>query len=98
MIAALAQVSSPGPAEIIDLTIPQPCEAGQQAGDEIVVCARRNGELGPYRLPPLPPRDSQFPNAEMQISKGVKIAGETERADVGGFPSNRAMVRLKIKF
>jgi len=39
-----------------------------------------------------------LPNAELHIGEGVAIAGETEQADVGGFTSNRAMLRLKIKF
>jgi hypothetical protein len=73
---------------------------GQQvcARDEIVVCGRAPGELGPSRLPPLPARESDIPKAETAIGKGIAIAGETEQADVGGVPSNRLMVRLKIKF
>jgi len=81
----------------IDLTVPQPCEPAK-AGEEVVVCANRSGE-SPYRLkqPVQKPRKA-LPDAELHIGEGVAIAGETEQADVGGFPSNRAMLRLKIKF
>jgi hypothetical protein len=34
----------------------------------------------------------------VQIAPGVSAAAETEQADVGGFPSNRFLVRFKIKF
>jgi hypothetical protein len=98
LVAALLQVVASGSPDAIDLTIPPSCEAQRAASDEIIVCGRRDGEPGPYRLPQLPPRDPGLPRAETGIAKGVAIAGETERADVGGFPSNRAMVRLKIKF
>jgi hypothetical protein len=98
VIAALAQVIASAPPDAIDLTIPRPCESRPSSGDEIVVCGRAPGELGPSRLPPLPARDSDIPKAETAIGKGIAIAGETEQADVGGVPSNRLMVRLKIKF
>ena len=98
VIAALAQVIATAPPDTIDLTIPRPCESPPNAGEEIVVCGRRPDELGPYRLPPLPQRDSYIPKAERAIGKGIAIAAETEQADVGGFPSNRVMVRFKIKF
>ena len=45
-----------------------------------------------------PPQRSRIPKAEMQVADGVKIAGETETADVGGFPSERFVLRLKIAF
>lgn len=92
----LAQVVSATPPERIDLTIPQPCRA--ESAGEVVVCANRNGE-SPYRLkqPAVRAREG-LPKAEKQIADGVGIAAETEAADVGGFQSNRAMIRLKIKF
>ena len=93
---ALAQVVSSYVPETIDLTIPQPCSAG--GADEVVVCANRNGE-NPYRLKQVsPPRKKGLPSAQAQIAEGVTVSGETDAADVGGFPSNRAMVRLKVKF
>jgi hypothetical protein len=92
----LAQVVSATPPERADLTIPQPCRA--QSAGEVVVCANRNGE-SPYRLKqPAEQAREGLPKAEKEIAEGVSVAGETEAADVGGFPSNRAMIRLKIKF
>ena len=92
----LAQVVSASPPERVDLTIPQPCRA--ESAGEVVVCANRSGE-SPYRLKqPVERAREGLPKAEKQIAEGVGVAAETEAADVGGFPSNRAMIRLKIKF
>ena len=96
---ALAQAVSASPPERIDLTIAQPCQAERADPDEVVVCANRNGE-SPYRLkqPDPPPRKNALPEAQVKIAEGVSAGAETESVDVGGFPSNRAMIRLKIKF
>jgi len=94
----LAQAVTSAPPKKIDLTIPQPCRAQKPSDDEIVVCARRDGELSPYRIGQPPSRRSDVPKAELQLADGVAASAETESADVGGFPSNRVMVRLKIKF
>jgi len=92
----LAQVASASPPDRIDITIRQPCRPDQTG--EVVVCANRNGE-SPYRLKqPAQQAKEGLPRAEKQIAEGVSVSGETEQADVGGFPSNRAMIRLKIKF
>ena len=98
LIAALAQAVTSATPEKIDLTIPQPCRAQKSSDDEILVCARRDGELSPYRISRQPSRQSDVPKAELQIAGGVAASAEAESADVGGFTSNRAMVRLKIKF
>lgn len=34
----------------------------------------------------------------MQIANGINLTAETENAEINGFPSNRLMLRLKIKF
>ena len=78
----------------IDLTIAQPCD--ERTGEEVVVCAKR-GE-SPYRLKELPLAQHRLGDAKVQISDGVSAAAETESADVGGFTSNRLMVRFKVKF
>lgn len=95
----LTQVVTAYSPEKIDLTISQPCRADQQTSGEVVVCVNRNGE-SPYRLKQSVRRKPETtpPKAELQIVDGVAVAGETEQADVGGFPSNRAMIKLKIKF
>jgi hypothetical protein len=45
-----------------------------------------------------PPEQAALPNAEVNVAEGVSVGAETEEADVGGFVSNRAMLRLKVKF
>lgn len=94
---AIAQAISASPPERIDLTIAQPCRPEAASSDEVVVCANRNGE-SPYRLREPRLRSEELPKAELSVAEGVSVAGETEQADVGGVPSNRVMLRLKVKF
>ena len=95
----LAQAVSASPPERVDLTLPQPCAEQRTAADEVVVCANRDGE-SPYRLkePAAPEEKPTLPKAEVQIAEGVIAGVGTEGADVGGFPSNRIMLKLKVKF
>jgi hypothetical protein len=98
VLAAVLQAVSASPPERVDLTIRQPCQLPEASADEIVVCANRNGE-NPYRLQEMPPPEqAALPNAEVNVAEGVSVGAETEEADVGGFVSNRAMLRLKVKF
>lgn len=92
----LAQAVAASPPERIDLTVTPPCVPWGN-GEEVVVCAKRGGKK-PDRVSDAPQAKDGLPKAELGISPGVKLSGETEAADVGGFPSNRAMVRLKVKF
>ncbi len=64
--------------------------------DEVLVCGRRGS---PHRLKPLAPRYEKpaVPRATIAVAGG-EIAAEGEAAGVGGFVSNRAMVRLKLPF
>lgn len=62
----------------------------------MVVCANRTGQSS-YRLQAAPPPCRATARAELAIAEGVSAAAETENVDVGGFPSNRAMIRLKVK-
>ena len=97
-LAIMFQAVSASPPERVDLTIAQPCQPGKGADGEVVVCANRNGD-GPYRLRDAQPVEQKaLPDAQMQIADGVSAGAETESVDVGGFPSNRAMLKLKIKF
>lgn len=97
-LLAVAQAMSASPPERVDLTVPQPCAARQQSTDEVVVCANRNGE-SPYRLKQVSTvEEPGIPKAEVGIAEGVSAAANTEAVDVGGFPSNRIMLGLKIKF
>ena len=98
IFAAIAQAVSSTPPEEIDLTIRHPCEIRKAIDNEIVVCARREDGSSPYRIKQPPPRQTERGKAELQLADGVSAAAETESADVGGFRSNRAMIRVKIKF
>jgi len=83
--------------ERIDLTLPQPCRTEARAPGEVVVCARK-GE-SPYRIKQAQVAKEQgLPAAEFQVANGVTASADTESAEIGGQRSNRAMVRLKIKF
>jgi hypothetical protein len=100
VLLVLAQAVTASPPERVDLTIPQPCAAQRSGADgEVIICANRNGE-SPYRLTevPEPVEGGALPKAEVKVAEGVSVGAETEKADVGGFDSNRAMVRLKVKF
>ena len=100
LLAAMVQAMSASPPERVDLTISQPC-ADRRADDGVlIVCANRNG-VSPYRLQEqeeVPAEGSALPKAEVKIADGVTADAATEQTDVGGFPSNRIMVGLKIKF
>ena len=97
-LVAFAQIVSAAPPNRIDLTIPQPCTSQKSERDEIVVCANRGDGSNPYRLTRPPAPQKQLPKAELQLANGADVGAEIESVDVGGFPSNRAMLRLKIKF
>lgn len=98
LLQAAADPAPPLP-ERIDLTRllgKRECDR-ESKGDEIVVCARRSLKE-PFRLEPLPDIYEKQPlRAETMIGPvgaGVLVEGTT----VGGFTSNRVMVRLKLPF
>ncbi len=97
VLAAALPSAAPDLPVKFDLGISRPCKP-DPAGGEIVVCARPDANRR-YRYrdlavdgPPLLPR------AEMQLNDRMSLAASTENADVGGFRSNRAMVRFTLKF
>ena len=94
----MMQAANPAPPGKIDLTPSRTCETGTLATSEVVVCGRRGDGSSPYRLKQLAPPPSDIPRAEAQLSDGVSASADTENYDVGGRPSNRLMLRLKIKF
>lgn len=98
LLFGMVQAVTSAPPEKIDLTIRQPCEAQKSSEDEVVVCARRGEGPSRYRVNQPPTYQSHMQKAEVQLADGVAVSGETENVDVGGFPSNRFMARLKIKF
>lgn len=66
-------------------------------GDDVVVCARPSDA---YRIPTIPDYSSPMtlPAARTDIAGVGTVSAETEQGNVGGFVSNRAMIRLKIPF
>ncbi len=90
-----AQAATGAAPERIDLTIPPPCGTARAAGDEIIVCAPGSR---PYRINQPAAGQSELPKAEVRIARGVRASAETEQVDVGGFPSNRVVIRLKFSF
>lgn len=79
----------------------RPCDS--VAGEsEVVVCGRAIDQEA-FRLRAIPERYDEnpaaLPKAETSILGGrAKLAAEAEQAGVGGFVSDRGMVRLKIPF
>ena len=65
------------------------------SADEVVVCGSRDNRK--YRLDPLPDAKVGFGKAETMIG-GANVAFVGEKGAIGGIPTNRAMVRIKIKF
>ena len=96
LLAVTQAITSMAP-ERIDLTVRTPCEIEQQSKDEIVVCAERESQES-FRINQPQPKRAKPLRAEAQLAEGVGVSAETESANVGGFPSNRLMVRLKFKF
>ena len=64
----------------------------------MIVCAPATDGSSPYRIKQPPSASSEAPKAEVHLGKGARASAETEQVGVGGFPSNRMMVRLKFKF
>lgn len=96
---ALAQaIAGMPPPEPAGPARPLSCDSKDAAPGEVVVCGRRAKVRSPYRLDPVEDDSGELPKAELELAEGVKATADTETADVGGFPSKRAMVRIKIKF
>jgi hypothetical protein len=98
LLLIIVQAASAAPLESTASAAAPRCEADRPVHEEIVVCAQRQEGSSPYRINQPPARKRGVPKAEVQLADGVAASAETEQADVGGFPSDRVMVRLKIKF
>lgn len=65
--------------------------------DEILVCGRR--DLSKFRAPPLSQDYEEGPlRAETSLAGNVKGSIDVEQADVGGTPSRRAKITIKVPF
>lgn len=100
MLLALAlQAAIAGPPVEIPRKLRATPDCTPREGEDIVVCGQ-----GPerFRLGPLPKvkgmSDPGLPMAAMQIGPGVGVAAEVEQGNIGNTPTNRLMMRLKLKF
>ena len=73
------------------------CRTDVAKEGEVVVCGRRD-QQSPYRIGPQRPAPPALPDAQFNISEGVKAGVTAEQGEIGGIPTNRAMITLKIKF
>ena len=73
------------------------CRAATPGEDEVVVCGRRDGQ-SPYRIGPQAPAPPALPDARFKIKDGVEAKLSAEQGEIGGIPTNRAMVTFKFKF
>jgi hypothetical protein len=100
LLLAIAQPASnitTGDAEPPVLTTSPP-KCGTPAkpqSDEIVVCAKRSEG---YRIEPAGPPAPVLPPAHLQISENIAAKIDLEQETISGFPSNRAMLSIKIHF
>ena len=84
----------PPPRLVIDL-LPKACTKPSEANGEVVVCGRREE---PYRIGPIGPAPPAIPEAKIGLGEKATLAAEAQQGELGGIPTNRAMVSLKIKF
>lgn len=61
--------------------------------DDVVVCGRRDQDR--YRLPKLPSKEEGFRPLETNVG-GNKVGVTTEKGEVGGVPTNRVMLKIRI--
>ncbi|QYU70796.1 hypothetical protein J4558_12075 [Leptolyngbya sp. 15MV] len=64
---------------------------------EIVVCATDQDEFRYKREFDVEARPA-IPDARISLGDGKTLSAETEQVGVGGFPSNRIMLRLRVGF
>jgi hypothetical protein len=82
-----------------DLAAIKPPAGCDAAGSDIVVCGRSEATRARVKGVPqgveAPPA---LPKAEIGVIGALRATAETEAVGVGGFPSNRVMLRLKMPF
>ncbi len=97
LIAVALQAAAPPAATRDSRHQSEPCAKTTANDGEILVCARREGPSR-YRVEPQPAPPPPLPDAEFQLFSGVRAKVGAEQGEVGGIPTNRAMVSIKIRF
>lgn len=100
LIAIQAGGTSPDPRlATFDLAAIKPPAGCDASSTDIVVCGRSEAARDRLKGAPqgieAPPA---LPKAEIGVIGTVRATAETEAVAVGGFPSNRVMLRLKAPF
>jgi len=98
LMLLMVQAVTGTPPQSIDLLVRPAPSCTAIGADDVVVCGRRDDDR--YRLPPQHPTSEAkegLGRAETRIGN-ARVGAETEQVDVGGFPSNRIMVRIKVPF
>lgn len=76
---------------------PSPPDCTTPSASEIIVCGGLPSAS--QRIDPAPATaEPLLPRAEIGLLGKSTMSVETEATSVGGFPSNRAMVRVKVPF
>ena len=91
------QAIDPIPPAPIGNIVTDPCGMPRSKDGAIVICGRRDG-ASPYRIEQLAPNAPALPDATFRLGNGTQLSLEGERGEIGGIPTNRATVKLKIKF
>jgi hypothetical protein len=98
MLLMFVALQSVDPADLnTNLLRPERCSQQSGNSNEVVVCGRRQ-EQSPYRIGPQAPAATALPKAEFKLSDEVEAKLSAEQGEIGGIPTNRAMISLKIKF
>ena len=97
LLPIFVAIQAVDPAISAERLLARPERCLKQAGEEIIVCGRRN-EQSPYRIGPQRPAPAALPDAEFSLGDGVKLRLNAEQGELGGIPTNRAMVTLNIRF
>ena len=87
-----------GPPRSFDLRVTQHCREADGGSEEVVVCGTVGADR--YRLRPLASgygQESGVPRAQTSLGGG-KLAATTQQVMIGGVPSNRIMVSIKLPF
>jgi len=88
----LAEIATPASGRDFHAIKPR---CGAPRTGEIVVCAP---DPEKQRLRPLPALPGQQPPGEIALSDSVNLGAHVESTMIGGAPSNRVMVDVKLKF